>query len=76
MWERNFEVTFGIFSVSVMQVSISSIFIPPPGTPEICTKNLPHPEAFAFKLLPGGGRDLLGQLPRDKHLSINDVCHF
>ena len=43
-----------------MQVSISSITIPP-RTPGICTKNLPHPGAFASKLLPGG-RDLLGQL--------------
>ena len=37
-----------------MQVSISSITIPPVRTPGICTKNLPPLWGFASKLLPRG----------------------
>ena len=31
---------------------------------------------FMSKLYVGGAGDLLGQLLRGGHLSINDVCHF
>ena len=44
----------------IMQVSISSITIPPPAYPRgFAPKTSPHPGAFASKLLPGG-EDLLG----------------
>ena len=39
--------------------------------PKIC----PYPGLLHPSFYPGSG-DLLGQLPRGGHLSINDVCHF
>ena len=57
------------------QVSISSITIPP-RTPGIYTKHLPPPWGFCIQAFARGGGDLLGQLPRGGHLSINDVCHI
>ena len=67
----------------VIQVLISSITIPPPpppgAPPGICTKNLSPPWGFcilAFAGGGGGGENLLGYLPRGRHLSINNFCHF
>ena len=48
----------------------------PPAHPrEFAPKICCHPAAFASSFCSGGG-DLLGQLPRGGHLSINDVCHI
>ena len=66
-------------SIVIMQVSILSITTsPPPTHPGICTKTSPPSWAFCIQAFAqgGGGGDVLGQLPRGGHLSINDVCHF
>ena len=68
---------YGLKSRLIMQVSISSITIPP-----LTPRDLHQKFAPTLGLLHqcfcvgGGGGDLLGQLLRGGHLSINNVCHF
>ena len=59
----------------VLQVSISSITIPPLTPGDFHHKFAPTLGFLHPSFCPGGG-DLLGQLPRGGHLSIKDFCHF
>ena len=59
-----------------MQLSIFAITIPFPHTPgDLHQKFAPNPGLLHPSFCPGG-RDLLGQLSRGRHLSVNDVCPF
>ena len=49
----------------VMQVSISSMTIPPAHPRGFEPKICPHPGAFAFQLLPGG-RGFVGRAPKGR----------
>ena len=58
-----------------MQGSVTSITIPPLTTGDLHQKFAPTLGLLHPSFCRGGG-NLLGQLPRGGHLSINDVCHF
>ena len=60
-----------------MQVSISSITIPPHAPGDLHQKFAPTLGLLHPSLCLGGeGVDLLGKLPRGGHLSIKDFSHF
>ena len=58
-----------------MQVSVSSITIPPSTPVDLHQTFAPALGLLHPSFCPGAG-DLLGSLPRGGHLSINDFCHF
>ena len=75
--KTNKQLTNAAISYGGPNAGINFIHNHPPTHP----RDLPQKFAPTMGLLhpsfcPGGGGNLLGYLPRDGHLSINDFCHF
>ena len=67
LWDSNLSLTnvlknaeLGYVKSSIMQVSISSITIPPPRTPGDLHQKFAPTWGFCILAFAGGGRDLLG----------------